>query len=97
MLETDTENIGGMGKNLRELGGMLLISDAGGFWGTEWDDQSSGRIISGSGRKKKQMLIRKRKRRKEKDNGEKLQKQKKIKKLVFLQKCRKNRMQQTRS
>ena len=39
MLETDTENIGGMGKNLRELGGMLLISDAGGFWGTEWDDQ----------------------------------------------------------
>ena len=35
MLETDTENIGGMGKNLRELGGMLLISDAGGFWGTE--------------------------------------------------------------
>lgn len=43
----------------------------------------SGRIISGSGRKKKQMLIRKRKRRKEKDNGEKLQKQKKIKKLVF--------------
>ena len=25
MLETDTENIGGMGKNLRELGGMLLI------------------------------------------------------------------------
>ena len=40
MLETDTENIGGMGKNLRELGGMLLISDAGGFWGTEWDDQS---------------------------------------------------------
>ena len=39
VLETDTENIGGMGKNLRELGGMLLISDAGGFWGTEWDDQ----------------------------------------------------------
>lgn len=38
VLETDTENIGGIGKNLRELGGMLLISDAGGFWGTEWDD-----------------------------------------------------------
>ena len=39
MLETDTEDIGGMGKNLQNLGGMLLISDAGGFWGTEWDDQ----------------------------------------------------------
>ena len=39
VLETETENIGGMGKNLRDLGGMLLISDAGGFWGTEWDDQ----------------------------------------------------------
>lgn len=39
VLETDAENIGGMGKTLRELGGMLLISDAGGFWGTEWDDQ----------------------------------------------------------
>ena len=38
LLETDTENIGGMGKTLREIGGMLLISDAGGFWGTEWDD-----------------------------------------------------------
>ena len=36
VLETETENIG---KNLRDLGGMLLISDAGGFWGTEWDDQ----------------------------------------------------------
>ena len=40
-LETDTEDIGGMGKSLQELGGLLLISDAGGFWGTEWDDQRS--------------------------------------------------------
>lgn len=39
VLETETENVGGMGKSLRDLGGMLLISDAGGFWGTEWDDQ----------------------------------------------------------
>ena len=39
VLETDTENIGDMGKSLQELGGMLLISDSGGFWGTEWDDQ----------------------------------------------------------
>ena len=39
MLETDAGDIGGMGKNLQDLGGMLLISDAGGFWGTEWDDQ----------------------------------------------------------
>ena len=38
-LETDTGDIGGMGKSLQELGGLLLISDAGGFWGTEWDDQ----------------------------------------------------------
>ncbi len=39
MLETDAGDIGGMGKSLQDLGGMLLISDAGGFWGTEWDDQ----------------------------------------------------------
>ena len=39
VLETDAENVGDMGKSLQELGGMLLISDAGGFWGTEWDDQ----------------------------------------------------------
>ena len=32
-------------KSLQELGGLLLISDAGGFWGTEWDDQRSGRRI----------------------------------------------------
>ena len=38
-LETDTGDIGGMGKSLQELGGLLLISDAGGFWGTEWDDR----------------------------------------------------------
>ena len=38
-LETDTGDIGGMGKSLQELGGLLLISDVGGFWGTEWDDQ----------------------------------------------------------
>ena len=38
-LETDAGDIGGMGKSLQELGGLLLISDAGGFWGTEWDDQ----------------------------------------------------------
>ena len=39
MLETDAGDIGGMGKSLQDLGGMLLISDAGGFWGNEWDDQ----------------------------------------------------------
>ena len=39
ILETDAGDIGGMGKSLQDLGGMLLISDAGGFWGTEWDDQ----------------------------------------------------------
>lgn len=38
-LETDTEDIGSMGKNLKDLGGLILISEAGGFWGTEWDDQ----------------------------------------------------------
>ena len=59
-LETDTGDIGGMGKSLQELGGLLLISDAGGFWGTEWDDQRSGRRISASGRKKKRNLGRKR-------------------------------------
>lgn len=39
MFETDSEDLGGMGKKLEDLGGMLLISEAGGFWGTEWDDQ----------------------------------------------------------
>ena len=54
VLETETENIGDRGKNLRDLGGMLLISDAGGFWGTVVGVTSpSGRRISGSGRRRK--------------------------------------------
>ena len=103
-LETDTGDIGGMGKSLQELGGLLLISDAGGFWGTEWDDQRSGRRISASGRKKKRNFGRKRRkqernirrrRRKQAESGKK--RKKKIKKMEPCQKCRKIRRSQTGS
>lgn len=51
-LETDTGDIGGMGKSLQELGGLLLISDAGGFWERNGMISRSGRRISASGRKR---------------------------------------------
>ena len=53
VLETETENIGDMGKNLRDLGGMLLISDAGDSGERSGMTSPFGRRISGSGRRRK--------------------------------------------
>ena len=80
-LETDTGDIGGMGKSLQELGGLLLISDAGGFWGTEWDDQPI-RPENFREWKKKETA----------KSGEKRKKE--IKKMEPCQKCRKIRRSQ---
>ena len=38
-LETDAESMGGSGVSLEKLGGMILKTDMGAFFGTEWDDQ----------------------------------------------------------
>lgn len=38
-LETDSRNLRGSGRTLRELGGMALLLEGGGFYGTEWDDE----------------------------------------------------------
>lgn len=103
-LETDTGDIGGMGKSLQELGGLLLISDAGGFWGTEWDDQPIRPENFREWKKKKRNLGRKRRkqernirrrRRKQAESGKK--RKKKIKKMEPCQKCRKIRRSQTGS
>ncbi len=92
------------GKSLQELGGLLLISDAGGFWGRNGMISRSGRRISASGRKKKRNLGRKRRkqernirrrRRKKAESGKK--RKKKIKKMEPCQKCRKIRRSQTGS
>ena len=103
-LETDTGDIGGMGKSLQELGGLLLISDAGGFWGTEWDDQpirpenfrewKKKKRNFGRKRRKQERNIRRR-RRKQAESGKK--RKKKIKKMEPCQKCRKIRRSQTGS
>ena len=96
-LETDTGDIGGMGKSLQELGGLLLISDAGGFWGTEWDDQpirpenfrewkkKRNGISEGNGENRNGNI--RRRRRKKAESGKK--RKKKIKKMEPCQKCRK--------
>ena len=99
-LETDTGDIGGMGKSLQELGGLLLISDAGGFWGTEWDDQPI-RPENFREWKKKETESRKETEKigteyqKAAESGKK--RKKKIKKMEPCQKCRKIRRSQTGS
>ena len=103
-LETDTGDIGGMGKSLQELGGLLLISDAGGFWGTEWDDQPI-RPENFREWKKKETEPRKEAEKtgteyqkaaeKKAESGEK--RKKKIKKTEPCQKCRNIRRSQTGS
>ena len=40
LMETDGMSIGGSGVPLEKMGGMILITQAGGFYGTEWDDQA---------------------------------------------------------
>ena len=39
VLETDRNSIGGSGAPLEKIGGMVLITENGAFFGTEWDDQ----------------------------------------------------------
>ncbi|MDC7291524.1 DUF6128 domain-containing protein [Blautia schinkii] len=39
LIETDSLNMGGSGVSLGRMGGMVLVTDLGGFFGTEWDDQ----------------------------------------------------------
>lgn len=39
VLETDRTSIGGSGIPLEKTGGMILITENGGFFGTEWDDK----------------------------------------------------------
>lgn len=40
LIETDSVNMGNSGIPLDKMGGMILTTLAGGFYGTEWDDQS---------------------------------------------------------
>lgn len=40
LLETDGTNLGGSGIALGKIGGMILTTQSGGFYGTEWDDQA---------------------------------------------------------
>lgn len=40
VLETDGTSIGGSGLPLDKMGGMILTTPSGGFYGTEWDDQA---------------------------------------------------------
>lgn len=39
MLETDCENMGREGISLDDMAGLILTTENGGFFGTEWDDQ----------------------------------------------------------
>lgn len=39
ILETSAGNMGDGEKSLDEMGGMIFVTDQGGFFGTEWDDQ----------------------------------------------------------
>lgn len=38
-IETDALNVGNSGMPLGKMGGMILTTKSGGFFGTEWDDQ----------------------------------------------------------
>ena len=40
LIETDALNMNGSDVSLSKMGGMVLITDAGSFFGTEWDDQT---------------------------------------------------------
>ena len=39
ILEISAGNMGDSGKSLDEMGGMIFVTEQGGFFGTEWDDQ----------------------------------------------------------
>ena len=40
LVETDGMDMGGSGIPLEKMGGMILLTESGGFFGTEWDDIS---------------------------------------------------------
>ena len=40
LVETDGMDMGGSGIPLEKMGGMILLTESGGFFGTEWDDQT---------------------------------------------------------
>ena len=40
LIETDALNMNGSDVSLAKMGGMVLVTDAGSFFGTEWDDQT---------------------------------------------------------
>ena len=40
VVETDRESLGGSGIPLEKIGGMILLTESGGFFGTEWDDRA---------------------------------------------------------
>ncbi len=40
VLETSVKNMGDSEKSLDDMGGMIFVTDQGGFFGTEWDDQT---------------------------------------------------------
>ena len=39
LLETSAEHMGDSDKSLDEMNGMIFVTEQGGFFGTEWDDQ----------------------------------------------------------
>lgn len=39
-LETEVQSVGGSGIPLEKMGGMIFTTASGGFYGTQWDDQS---------------------------------------------------------
>lgn len=39
LLETSAEHMGNSDKSLDEMNGMIFVTEQGGFFGTEWDDQ----------------------------------------------------------
>ena len=39
-IQTDPQNMGNSGISLKELGGMILRTENGAFFGTEWDDEA---------------------------------------------------------
>ena len=40
LVETDGTDMGGSGIPLEKMGGMILLTESGDFFGTEWDDQT---------------------------------------------------------
>lgn len=46
ILEISAGNMGDSGKSLDEMGGMIFVTEQGGFFGTEWDDQMIRRETS---------------------------------------------------